>query len=394
MKTWFNGDSEGKIKRGTSNRKGTLSDELSKADHIGRQLRYNESESNQFQEQEPKIQEVKPAIAKVEVEKNKPEEEEAKQKRSAIQMSSPFPPRRQKKEEAIQTIEEPKPIQMSSPFPPRRQAVEEVAKKVEKPEETPFGTAPFPARIQPGVPTKENTTWRPQPVTPEHKIQFPKDKQEMPASPREVAKEIVKAAPKTLEVEIPSPFSPTTYDTPKPVQNFNLGSVSSLGEMKDYSYSDSYSDGYEEKFEENYDEPYGNTYEAPYEEYASTYEEESHHTLGFMGTQEVEKVQVEEKPVLRQTPVEAPTKVAPQPIQRDNKPVDSKPSINLKSNIIISFDKDHTMDLNMNIGSVITILNSSGEKFDFKITNDGEGGQNLNIVAPSHTIYQILALFE
>lgn len=345
MKTWFNGDSEGKIKRGTSNRKGTLSDELSKADHIGRQLRYNESELNQFQEQEPKLQEVKQAIAKVEVEKNKQDEEEAKLKRSSIQMSSPFPPRRQKKEEDTQTIEEPKPVQMSAPFPPRRQAIEEVAQKVEKPEEAPFGIAPFPARIQPGVPVKENAPWKPQPVTPEHKIQYGNKE----------------------NIVVPS-----------------------LGEMKDYSYSDSYSGDDEEKYEESYDEPYANTYE----EYATTLEEEGHHTLGFMSTQEVDKVKVEEKPILRQTPIEAPVKVEPQPVQKNNKPADSKPSINLKSNIIISFDKDHTMDLNMNIGSVITILNSSGEKFDFKITNDGEGGQNLNIVAPSHTIYQILALFE
>ena len=338
MKTWFNGDSEGKIKRGTSNRKGTLSDELSKADHIGRQLRYNEPGSNQFQEQEQKIQEVNQPITKVEVEKNQQEEDEAKFRRKSVQMSAPFPPRRQGIEAADEIVEEPKPIQMSAPFPPRRQAAEEIAKKVEKPEGSPFGVAPFPARIQPGVAAKENTTWKLQ---------------------------TVKTEQRSLEAEIPSPFSPNTYDAPKPVQNLDLGSISSLGEMQNHSYSDNYSEDYDDKFEESYNEPY-----------VSSYEEEKHNELGFK----------------ENTFSDATSQAGP--IQDNNRPTASKPSISLKSNITISFDKDHTMDLNMNIGSVITILNSSGEKFDFKITNDGEGGQNLNIIAPSHTIYQILALFE
>lgn len=66
----------------------------------------------------------------------------------------------------------------------------------------------------------------------------------------------------------------------------------------------------------------------------------------------------------------------------------------IQANITISFDKDHTMAFNMNIESIIMILNSSGEQFDFKITNDGEGGQKLNITAPTKVLYKILALFE
>ena len=68
--------------------------------------------------------------------------------------------------------------------------------------------------------------------------------------------------------------------------------------------------------------------------------------------------------------------------------------VKLKSNITMTFGQEETMLLNSNIASVITLLNSSGEQFDFKITNDGKGGQNLNVVAPNNIIRQILMLFE
>lgn len=386
MKTWFNGDSEGKIKRVTSNKKGTLSDELSKADLIERKLRYNETELNRFQEL--KIQEVKLATNQGEMVKDRYQEEENVQRYSSIQMSSPFPPRRQTVEEVTDKVEQlvevptgiaPFPARRQTvevtnkveqlaespigitPFPPRRQSIAEMNSKVEDSVEIPFGATPFPKRMQLGESTNENISWKSQQVTLEHNMQYEdkediqlfRNKQGILVSARELAKEIVKTSPEKMEIEIPSPFSPNTYDMPKPVKNFNLGSVASLGEMTDYNNSDSYSREYEEKYEEDY-------------------EVESYPNLAFTDAKEVDV----------------------QSIQEDTKLIASKPSINLKANITISFDKEHTMNFNMNIGSIIMILNSSGEKFDFKITNDGEGGQNLNIVAPAHTIYEILALFE
>ncbi|MBU3811142.1 MAG: hypothetical protein H9893_05750 [Candidatus Niameybacter stercoravium] len=47
------------------------------------------------------------------------------------------------------------------------------------------------------------------------------------------------------------------------------------------------------------------------------------------------------------------------------------------------------MHINSNIEGAIARLNSLGEQFDFKITNDRRSGQNLNALAPSTVIEQI-----
>lgn len=71
-----------------------------------------------------------------------------------------------------------------------------------------------------------------------------------------------------------------------------------------------------------------------------------------------------------------------------------KPRIKLKSNIIITFGPEDGILLNSKMADVMMLLNHSGEQFDFKITSNGEDGQNLNVIAPSYIIGKVLALFE
>lgn len=306
MKTWFSGDSEGRIKRG-GGRKGTLSDELSKADRIGKQLRYNEAELNQLEKAEEQKQQ-------------KHQEVEEKQRKQLEQV---------KEEQIIAPVVEVKPkrepIQMSSPFPVRRQPIEEVV--------------PEPKKEQMIQPTNDNeppAPWYRQTLKPEHKIKY------AAKDTAEVAKTIIEAAPKEMEV---------TH-------------VTALNESPSYTYGDHYE---EESYEASYEEPY-----------EAVCEETCEAAYGIQYEEEIKKEVREAKEEIREEHY-----VEPQ-----------KSTVKLKSDITITFGPQDTVFLNSNIAAVITLLNSSGEQFDFKITNDGKGGQNLNVIAPSSIIRQILMLFE
>lgn len=397
MKTWFNGDNEGKIKRGGS-RKGTLSDELNKADRIGKQLRYNEDELTQVEQAEQKQQAAKATsetkakrepliqrsspfpVRKHNVEEAKSKDEgqvKASETKKVFQMSSPFPPRKETHEE----VEE-KPLQMSSPFPPRKETYEEAQEKplemsspfpprreaYEETKEEPLEIfSPFSPRIEPSD-NEPNMPWHNQTLKPDYTIQYA-SKDIQAVSNNELAKSIIEAAPKEMEIELSSieEIAATKVDEEPYMQN-----VTALGDMQDYSYSDSYEQSFSNEYEEEYEESYSDTYQENYsDDYISYNTVETEPIVEEEGHNAISSGQVDE---LEEKPKEVVHK--------------------LKSNIVISFEEEDTLLLNINIASVITILNSSGEQFDFKITNDGKGGQNLNIVAPSYIIGKILALFE
>lgn len=81
-------------------------------------------------------------------------------------------------------------------------------------------------------------------------------------------------------------------------------------------------------------------------------------------------------------------------LEMDPKEILENPRIKLKSNIIITFSQEDTILLNEKMSDIIMLLNISGEQFDLKMTGDSKGGQNLNVIASSYIIGQILALFE
>lgn len=75
-----------------------------------------------------------------------------------------------------------------------------------------------------------------------------------------------------------------------------------------------------------------------------------------------------------------------------NQEIAKKPE--LTCNIMINFSEEDTILLTKNISHMMRLLNNSGEQFDFKMTNDGIGGQNLNVIAPMYLTRQILGLFK
>lgn len=66
----------------------------------------------------------------------------------------------------------------------------------------------------------------------------------------------------------------------------------------------------------------------------------------------------------------------------------------LRISVIINFDEDNIHRLNAQVGNVIMLLNTSGEKYDFSIAKNEKGGQNLSVVTNTQIISKMMALFE
>ncbi|MGL4798895.1 MAG: hypothetical protein ACRCWY_05780, partial [Cellulosilyticaceae bacterium] len=187
MKPWFNNENK-ENKSKAKPKKGMLGDELSKAEKLGKQLRYREEDFAEEKEAEAWIEETKkeaqpkakevlksspfPAKRQSLKDKLRPDTEvdeqptggsapEAGNKKAGIQFSSPFPPRKSvKTEEGLPAREEPKKpqVQMASPFPPRKnigvpEAKPEVVASTPTPPSKPQVqmTSPFPPRRNTGV---------------------------------------------------------------------------------------------------------------------------------------------------------------------------------------------------------------------------------------------------
>ncbi|MGL4798763.1 MAG: hypothetical protein ACRCWY_05095, partial [Cellulosilyticaceae bacterium] len=76
------------------------------------------------------------------------------------------------------------------------------------------------------------------------------------------------------------------------------------------------------------------------------------------------------------------------------KEVPKEPRYKLQASVSVHFGEADIQILNENIGNVIVCLNSVGEKYDFTITKDEKGGQNLNITSTTQVISKVMALFE